>query len=265
MIQSAIALSAEIDDVFSAATDLAASIRRDLAFQKNSIGILYYDYEVESDLLARYLEDMLAIPIIGCSSIALLEGKTGYHEMSVMLSVLTSSDCFFSASVTNPLTQENACQELIAGCDAVRRSLVGEPKMLFFLPPLKPEIVMDRCLESLTEAAGGVPVLGGVPSGKGELLNSILFSGNVQSESAVLLMVSGPIHPVYAFANVLSPISDRRGIVTRAVDTTIYEVDGMPLVDFFESYGLRVRDLPSSAVESFFNKYTQILKGTEST
>ncbi len=263
MIKSAVATTAEIDDIYTAAAELSASVLRDVTLLAHSVGILYYDYEVEGDLLARHLQETLSMPIVGCSAIALLDGKTGYREMSAMLSVLTSDDGVFRAAVREPLDPERAGDRLAAAYGAARGRLAEDPKLIFALPPLNPDIVFDRYLDALTDTAHGAPIVGGIPSNNGGFKNAILFDGAFHSHSAVLVLMSGAIKPLFSLASVLSPISGRRGVVTRANDTVLYEVDGAPFVNFLEGYGLRVQGLTGQAATTFFHKYPVLIEGAD--
>ncbi len=263
-MESTVAVTEEMDDMRQAADDIISQVKNSLSLQKNSCGILFYDYEMSGDELARILEEELGFGIVGCSAIATLEGNGGYHDMSAMLTVLTADDCSFTSAITPPLTQETAKQGIVDASTEAENRAGAKPGLIYVLLPGEMGIQFDRYIDELTELAGYVPVIGGFPTSDGQDGSSMTFGGQFYMDRVILLHISGNVRPVFSIANVVSPLSERKGRITKAKDTTLYEIDGsMTFVEFIESYGLDVKTLAADPDNTFFQKYPLLIEEAE--
>lgn len=261
-MRSIIAHTAEIDDVKKAAGELMDHLQSGLPLQKNSCGILYYDYEMNGDELAGELSRRLGIDIIGCSSVATVDGRDGYLEMSALLTVLTADDCEFSVAVTQPLTEEGAGETLVQAYRGARQKIGQDPKLLFVIPPSGTSLVFDNYLPPLSEEAGFPPLIGGIPSSSGGAEKSVLLNGAFYTDRAAMLLISGNVRPVISLANIIETVSEKTGTITKAEGTELLEVDGKTFVDFIEGFGIGAQELlnPESI---FFHKYPLLIEGPD--
>lgn len=261
-MKSAVAVTKEIDDMRLAAEELAASIRGQLTLQKHRFGLLYYDYEVEGDELARYLEAELELPVMGCSAIATLDGD-GYHEMEAMLMVLTDDLCEFSAALSDPLEKGTMEESAAKVYHEAASRLSTRPALIYALVPDDIGVTFDQCLEALSKASDRLPVLGGINSTTATMEKAVVFGGGFSDRRAAVLVIGGDIRPVCSIANVSRRFSDRAGTITRAKDQVIYEVDGVSFADFIASYGLDIGSIVSDPNRVFYQNYPLLVRGDD--
>lgn len=260
-MKSVTVVTKEIDDARIAADELVAALKERLEPAENMIGVLYYDYEMQSDDLVGHIKEAYDLDIVGCSTIAALDGKEGYHEMAAVLTVMAADDCGFSAALSGPLTRENAVEQVLAAYDDARSRLSLEPKLIFALPPCGVDIAADKIVDALSEKAGRIPIIGGVPSSTGAVEKSMLFNENSYSDRCILLLMGGEIQPVFSVGNVISELSDKCCTVTKVEDTIIREVNGgKTFVRFIEEYGMNVADIAGDEGRTFFQRYPLLIK-----
>lgn len=254
---TAIAITEEIDDVQIAAEELTEGVLSQIALQKNSCGILYHDYETDGAALSGLLHEKLGIDVIGCSALAVLEGCGGYHDMVALLTVLSADDVAFSVAMSEPMSRENALENATAAYEAAAATLPSAPGLIFSLPPAGTDFLADFYLEDFTKATGGLPIIGGVPSGASACTE---FNGQPMDGRLLMILMSGNIRPVFSVANVVSRYSATSVTVTRADGATIYEVDGKPLLDYFVSIGLDREAMLQGPEPVFFKKYPILME-----
>lgn len=260
-MKSVTVVTTEIDDARIAADELVAGVKARLVPAKNMFGILYYDYEMQSDDLIKRIKETYAMDIVGCSTIAALDGRDGYHEMAAVLTVVTADDCEFSAVLSESLTRENASERVLKAYDAARNKLAADPRLIFAMPPCGVDIATDHVLEALSERAEHTPIIGGVPSSAGTVEKSIVFNGKCYSDRFVLILISGNIQPTFSVGNVASELSDTCCTITKTEGTAIYEVDGdKTLAQFIEAYGIDVTSIVGKEDRTFFQKYPLLIK-----
>lgn len=260
-MKSVTVVTKEIDDIRAAADELVASLREQLEPAANMIGFLYYDYEMKSDELARYIRESYDMDIVGCSTIGSFEGKEGYHEMAAILTVLAADDCRFSVVVSEPLTKETAAGHVPAAYDKALERLGAEPKLLCVFPPCSVDVTIDRVLDALSEKSGRLPLVGGIPSSTGTVETSLMVNGECRNDRVVLVLAGGNIRPVFSVGNVTAEISDRYCTVSKVDDTVIYEVDGgKPFTRYIAEYGIDVAEVAANEDRAFFQKYPLLIK-----
>lgn len=258
-LNSAMAVTEAID-MREAADEIIGDIRQKITFQNNSVGLLYYDYEMDGDLLSSYLSEEFGIDILGCSTIATLDNEGGYRDMTAMLTVFTADDCEFHVGVTEALDNENAMEKIHETFVQTKERANSKPELVFAFFPCGTEIVFDKHLEDLSAMTDHVPIIGGIPSSKGLAEKSIVLNGTYYLEMAAILIISGNISPVFSLANVISTVSDRKDLITRAEGTEIYEVGGRPFIEFIESFGIKAEEAILNEDRIFFQQYPLLIE-----
>ncbi|MDR1042006.1 MAG: hypothetical protein LBR80_17930, partial [Deltaproteobacteria bacterium] len=96
-----------------------------------------------------------------------------------------------------------------------------------------------RC--SLDEATGGLPLFGCLAEDYAEAMRSprVLYNGAARASRTALVLFGSAARPRFA----IFPVSSRKTIREKAVVTeseahVLRRVNGMPVLDFFESLGL---------------------------
>lgn len=257
---SAVAVTKEIDDMARAAKELIAQIEEQLSPYANKCGILYYDYEMEGVVLIDILQKYFAMDIIGCSCIAAIDGKQGFHDMCAVFTLLTANDCDFSMAATVPLDDGNARSAMVDAFNKAREPLGADPQLVFAFPPCGVDIALDKHLDIFSDSIGHIPIIGGIPSSVGASVKSVALNDTCYTDRLVLLLLRGNIRPVFALTNVVTTFSDKSGIVTKAQGNVLHEVgDGVTFVEFLESYGLDVHSVMQNGDRVFFQKYPLLI------
>lgn len=245
-MKSKVFVTQRIDAPQEAAKELSELVREGMTLEKNSIGILqcYSDMDVEAFLEA--LGD-LPFEVIGCTSVASMDGEAGFHELAAMLTVLTSDDCAFAAGVSEPVVPGNvdACVKNTLADVAAR--LQGEPKLAYAIPPYNLGIMLDEFPAAFNRHAKGLPVLGGLPSNNTEEdANATIIHGALYTDRMVMLLISGDLHPVFSVQNVTGSAVERKRKVTLAKDNTVYRVGKQTFTEYLADIGLMVKQTDGS-------------------
>ena len=246
-MRSVVAFTYEIDDIAKASEELAKKILTAPSLPSHRIGVLFCDSEAEHRPLVALLRLKLSMEIVGCTTVALLGGAQGYHEMAIGLMVLASEDANFAAVLSEPLSADDA-KEQIERAYKKGKALLGEtPKLIFALPAQDFSILLDDYVETLDAVSGGVPVVGGLTGWAPPYGASRVFAeGNAYSDRMVLVLISG-IRPVFAVRNVYNTVMDQKRRVTSSEGGTIYTVGDVSgnstFVDFLRSLGLPVEKM----------------------
>ncbi|GHU66679.1 hypothetical protein FACS189447_08030 [Spirochaetia bacterium] len=241
-MQSATALSYELDDLEAAAGELAAAIKEKLSLKKNSLGVLFCDAECDGAALSAELEKLLGITIGGMTTLAELE-NSGHHEGALVLTVLTADDCFFSPVVSASLIGNNYDERIGDAYKASAQAAGGygeKPAFMFAFCPPGMAFSGDKFPEALSKAVQNVPIIGGISSDDYDYKTARVFlSGKAYWDSLVLISVWGKVKPLFSLHHVTSRFAERIRRVVKATDNKVYTVGDETLVKYLESFGLR--------------------------
>ncbi|MEA5004053.1 MAG: FIST N-terminal domain-containing protein [Christensenella sp.] len=228
---------------------------------KNTVGILYYDYEMEGAALCGYLRSALGVDIIACSTIATVNNKDGYRDMVATLTLLTADDCEFHLGVTRALNDENVLDSLQETFTNTKKNAKMDIGLMYTWLPCSTNIIFDEYIGAFSKMAGDVPIIGGVPTDLGCAERSMVFNGDFYAGRAIILLISGNIKPVIALASAAEPLSDRQETVTKANGTVIYEMEDKSFAEYIESYGMNIREFERNESRIFFQKYPLLVYG----
>lgn len=242
-MKSFVNVTEQIDDLPLAAEELLAGASPG-SLQKNTVGILYCYSDMEIAELAAILSQKAGFPILGCSAIATMEQTRGLCEMAASLMVMTADDCSFSAAVSEPITPENAAEQIDKTCARAKAALGEDLKLIFALPPYILGIMLDEYASGFNRCCPGIPVLGGLPSynATGDQ-NLTIFGGEACPDRLVILAMSGNLRPVFSINNVTSVDADRKRKVTKAKGNVVYRVGDQSFTDYLREVGLPVDNL----------------------
>lgn len=239
-MKSAVALTFEMDDTKLAAKELADSIKTKISLEEKGFGILLADSELSHKELLKDLDEELSIPIIGCTTTAIIDGKKGFNEMCTSLLVITGDDIYFSIACSETITVENAYDQIK---DTYQRGLKGldgnKEKIIYALPPSNMEVMLDEFPETLSKLSGNCPVFGGLASfnDSGDAIGNFC-NGNIYSDRMVLLLFGGDIRPIFSMGSFVEHHIQKRAVVTRAEKNIVYTVEDMTFLEYCQSLGL---------------------------
>jgi hypothetical protein len=244
IMRSYVTLTAQIDDIDTAAADLTAGVGTDFPLGASSVGILLCYSDMDVRKLAAAVSARVSFDTVGCTAIATMDKAGGFHEMAATLTVLTGDDCVFSAAVSEEIRPDNIGARVKAVFDAAASKLSADPGLLIVIPPYFLEIMLDAYPIAFNSIAPGVPIVGGLPSFNADGdENLTVFNGNTFSDRLVMIAVSGNIRPVFSVRNVVGGDVERKRKVTRASDNVVYQVGNESFTDYLRDSGLPVEEL----------------------
>jgi hypothetical protein len=259
MINSATAISCELDDAPATARELAASIRGGLDLESSSVGILICDADADGAAISGELKDLLGIDIAGMTTLAALNAD-GHREAAITLTVLTSSDCTFSAAVSAPLTKDGCEREIADAYGKTRSAAPGgdeKPGVIFVFCPYGLPFSGDKYPDAFAKIVPGVPVMGGVASDDYDYERAgVFFSGGKYRDAMALISIRGAVKPAFAIRHVTSRFAERIRRVVEAEGNIVYRVGDETLIEYLAGFGLKTDvDDPLLA----FNSYPMML------
>ena len=106
-MKSATAISYELDDIVKAAEDLTSQIKSKFTFGKHTVALLFGQPDMEIGALSAAVSRELGCHVVGGTTAAgALLTNEGYHELAIMLHVLSGDDCFFAVAISDSLTAD---------------------------------------------------------------------------------------------------------------------------------------------------------------
>jgi len=242
-MKSAIALTDEIDDPPKAVAELSATIRAALSFGKSSVGIVYCDAEVAVSEIGRLLHESLGIDIVGLTATASIERHSGYHDMGIMLVVITGDDVDIAVGSTGALDKTHFAPQIAASYYSTRSRIPEYPRLILLYVPYITDPTPDNCLEVLDELSGHTPVFGGVASDHYDLMNHKTFhNGEECANGMVFVLISGNVHPVFALEHHFEKRTEHKGIITKSSANQIERVGDKT----FKEYLSNIMSVPNS-------------------
>jgi len=241
-MKSAIAISYELDDIESAVKDLITQIKEKLTFEDNSVAILYGQPDMEIDELSYALSLELGFHVLGGTTAAGASiTNEGYHELAIVLHVLTGNDCLFAAAISDSMV--NDPEKEITGTyrDVYKKlkhqSAAAEPKMVICIASIVGSIASDDILSRISGLCGNIPVFGFNAADDFEFCKQqVYLDGITGSDRLVILVISGNINPIFQISNLAGKKALERRVVTKSHDNVICEIDGKPAVDYIKEF-----------------------------
>ncbi len=231
------AVSYEIDDIEQAVDELLVQLKA-FSLQRNTCGLVFCDYDVDTELLAKLLKERLDFPIMGMTGVGFLTNE-GYSEQCISFLVMTGDDCEFSMKMTDPLDCDADIGKLAEAYQEAGKVLSEKEKLIFLYVPLLSLFSWDIAINALSEAVGNVPIFGGVAGDSWTYTNcSVFCNGVVSYERAIMLLISGNIKPIVKVEHSTTHAESSHHIVTKARGYLVYEIDNRPMLDYLQEMGL---------------------------
>jgi len=241
-MKSATAISYELDNIAAAAKELTDQIKSKITFGKNTVAILHGQPDMEISALSAAVGGELGCRVIGGTTAAgALIANTGYHELAVVLHVLSADDCLFSAAISNSMEQEpvkeieNVYQSAYQGLKD--RDANAEPAMVICVASIVGSIASDNITQKLSELCGSLPIFGFNAGDDFEFCKQQVYLDGVSGgDRLAVLLISGNVRPIFQTANLSGKKALEKRLVTKARDNIIYEIEGKPAYEYIKGF-----------------------------
>ena len=241
-MKSATAISYELDNIPAASKELASQIKDKLNMGKNTIAILHGQPDMEIGALSAAVGRELGCQVIGGTTAAGASlTNEGYHELAVVLHVLSDEDCLFSAAISGSLAA-NPKKEIEDAYKRAYKSLKAqdasaEPKMVICVASIVGSIDSDSILAEVSDLCGSLPVFGFNAADDFEFSKQqVYLDGESGGDRLALLLLSGNVRPIFQTANLAGKQALEKRLVTKARDNVICEIEGKPAYDYIKGF-----------------------------
>lgn len=241
-MKSVTAVTYELDDIHAAAAELIEQVKGKIEFGSDSVAFLHAQPDMDIRELTAILGTELGFPIIGGTTAggALLSNQ-GYHELAVVLHVMTADDCVFACSISNSLGCEPKQQIINVYNEALLmlkdKGASAKPKIAFCVTSLVEGCPPDEQLSILNEISGALPVFGYVAADDFEFANQKVFlNDRCGGDLMALLLVAGNVNPLFEVKNLEGSQNLSRSKVTKADKNVIIEIDHKPAYEYIKSF-----------------------------
>jgi len=233
-MKSATAISYELDDISAAAKELTTRIKEKLNLGKNTVAILHGQPDTEIGELSAAVSRELGCHVIGGTTAAgAVLTNEGYHQLAVVLHVLSDDECLFAAAISESMATDPEKKITDVYQKAYRnlkeQDASAEPKMVICAASIVQSIASDNILEKVSELCGSLPVFGFNAADDFEFCKQqVYLNGEVGGDRLAILLLSGNIQPIFKTANLAGKQALEKRLVTKSHDNVICEIEGKP-------------------------------------
>lgn len=209
----------------------------------NSIGIFICDSKVDCPNTLSLLQNKVPFPLVGGTALALPFSNQHNDEISASLMVLSKKGLKYSVSVSEPLDQFKAQEQMKTVYEQAKKDLGEAPKLIIPFFPCMPGVITDAFISVLFNLAENVPVFGGVITN--DLISTqaaVFANGQCMKNRLALLVMGGDIKPVFAASNVITKMVEYAPVVTKSNGSIVSCVDDISFCDYMKSLGLSPED-----------------------
>jgi hypothetical protein len=249
MIKAIVAHTIETTDFDYAIDELNAQMDNQGPFLRNTVGLVFCNYEFVVSGLVHELCARLPFTVLGCSSQMIAVPRAG-EELMLALVVLTSNDVEFYAGVSEPLGagKESVLEDLYRDL-AVQGAV--KPALMLVFPPRLSGITGNALVRTLDRISGGIPIFGSLAVDVTTSSRSpvTLFDGDSFPDRLAMLLLKGTIHPrffVYSLPG--EPRFSRGFTITKVDKNRILAINDRPAAEFLEELGV----INTSGVDVFY-------------
>jgi hypothetical protein len=251
MINTLTAYTEEIDDQDVAIGEILSQLNLGENQKQNSIGIIACHYEFVFSGAAKAISEALPFDVIGAISPAQASGENaGVLALTIM--VLTSDDVYFETTLSDSLIGDPA-SSITKAYNEVSAKHEERPALILPYAGFMVENSGDEYIRVLTELSGGVPCFGTLAvDDSADFHNSFsIYNGIEYRDRMALALIYGEISPKFYTATISEgKIIDKPALITKSEGHILKEVNGRPVVEFFEELGLTQASETSYAMTS---------------
>jgi hypothetical protein len=250
MIRALVASTENIDDPEAAVSELKAQLDLDHKLLKNAVGIVACHYEFALSGVVKAIGESLPFDMAGIiSSVQAVNDARGTLLLTLM--VLTSDDVSFKTALTPSLKGDPG--KMIGETYTQAAAGREKPALVLAYASFMLENSGDEYVDVLTKASGGVPCFGtlAVDDTADFRESYMLYKGLHYRDRMSLILFYGDIKPQFFLATISEDkILDRAALVTSSEGHILKEVNGRPVVEYFENMGLTKASETSYAMTS---------------
>jgi hypothetical protein len=249
MIRSFTVFTENIDDSAAAVEEIQAQIRKGPGFLKNTVGILACHYEFVLSGTAKAICESLPFDTAGTISSVQATNDTRGVLLFTML-ILTSDDVEFKTALSPSLRTESGkmIEETYAGVSGGER-----PALVFAFAPFMMENSGDAYVDTISRISGGAPCFGTLAVDDTSDFREcyMVYKGEHYRDRMSMILFYGKINPRFYLASVSEDkLLNRTALITSSEGHILKEVNGRPVVEFFENLGLTKASETSYAMTS---------------
>lgn len=234
-LQIGIGISEQNQSAHAAGAEAAKQALEKAGVEKADFAVVLASSLYNQEDLIKGVRDALSnAPLVGCTTAGTITDY-GLHEQSVAVLVLTSDTlAFHPVKVTGLSDSMRAAGTAFA--EEIERTADGKAKVAF--------VFSDALAGNGTELVRGIlgklganfPLMGGAAADDMNFKKtSQYFNDEVLTNAAVGFGISGNVVYAVGADHGWQPIGNPR-TVTKAVGTTVYELDGKPAFSIYEDY-----------------------------
>jgi len=238
MIQTITAHTIEIDDIDIAVQEIVEQLPAADSLLPNTVGILACHYEFVFSGVVEALCAALPFEVVGAITSAQATPATA-DGMLLTLMVLTSDEVTFRVGLSDSL--------LGAPADVVedvynRTALPGEkPALILPYAAFLPQNSGDDYVAVLSKLSGNAPLFGTLAVDDTQTFENCfaIHNGQHYRDKMALLLMYGNLSPRFCIATISKDkIVDRPALITKSHGHILEEINGRPLMEYFESFDL---------------------------
>jgi|GEM_PF-2910054 len=224
------------------AEDILSAMPPDEA-SDSRIGFLFCDSQVDYSAVVATLADRLDFPVVGGTVLGFPFAGSDGKEFSAALMVLRKEGLKVAVIVSDPLDQERHKEQMRAVFERCRDALGEAPKLVLPFFPLMPGMPTGLFINDIFDLAADIPTFGGTTTNDLISTRPAIFAGGAAyGDRMTLVMLGGPIRPVFATSNLVSPTVEYAPTVTRSVENEVYRVDGDSFCEYMRTIGISPED-----------------------
>jgi hypothetical protein len=249
MVRSITLFTENIDDPQGALADVKAQLEAGPGLLKNTVGIIACHYEFVLSGAVRAVCEGLPFDVAGTiSSVQAVNGVQGTLVLTIL--VLTSDDVRFKTGLTASLKDRPG-----QGIEDAYRDLAGDekPSLIFAYAPFMLENSGDEYVKVISEASGGTPCFGTLAVDDTPDFREcyMVYRGIHYRDRMALILCYGEVNPKFYLATISdNKLLDRAALITSSEGHILKEVNGRPVVEYFEDLGLTKASETSYAMTS---------------
>ncbi|MCR5719621.1 MAG: FIST C-terminal domain-containing protein [Lachnospiraceae bacterium] len=238
-MKSYYAFTEEMDDFDIACDELLEQIEEQGELLKNSCGIIICNYDLDCEEMVDVFSERFDFPFIGCTAIATLDKPNGCVNMGVSLLILTADDCTFGVGTSGQFMGVDDRKRIRDAFLRTKEELGGEVKLIYSLVNAGILLAPDQVVECFDETSEGALLVGGCATDNTSNEETRVFTnGRTFSWGVAYIAITGNIKPILRIEHSMLTTLGNPVLVTNSMGRTVYEINGRPVVDAFNEYGI---------------------------
>jgi hypothetical protein len=234
------ACTEELDEVGEAVSEIMGQLDLGNNLLDNSVGLIFCDPEFIVSGIVEAVSKKLPFDTVGVTTRA---GATKGVVSSILfsISVLTADDVMFSVARSREITSENVDDVISSAYKEAEGRLPEKPALALVYPPMILSLGSYPVANAFFKVAENTPVFGTLPcSPFHDHRNSFtILNGVAYAESAVLVLLSGNIHPDFLMVSTPEQnLQKQYGIITKSDGCRVYMINGMSFTDYLVNNGI---------------------------